>query len=344
MSRFRYSLCMRLSSVLLLCGLLVAAPSLFAQQSPSAPAPSTLPAPPKAVSSAKAQSQTSAPATSSTLKSATATQKTTKSSTPPLRLESLPPLPHKLTPAQQKALRTKNIIHAINTLARSEARWGAAGSTPGYSLRLIAKSHKKTPEGLQISFTLHATGFKPGDALNLFRWPISSPTHKVTGGLTVDSSGQVICPEISQGDCLASMQPGDPVHIKAVAAKGEPVRVAVTSSNGKVRAEATVIPFPLEVTSNSCKMEIILGTKNASLVLLEGVGFPKSQKIKFHVVTDGQDHPVTVNSSKAGSLIAALLPAIPGHSSGTSTVSYHGATCSPSISFPWGKGSYHPIN
>lgn len=306
---------MRFPSVLLLCGLIASVPALSAQQTPSAPAQTTNP-----------------PA-----------QTTTKAPPPPLKLQSLPPEPQTLTPAQQKALETKRIVAAINTLARNQANWGPAMSTPGTALALINKGHKSTPEGTQATFALHATGFQPGDSLTLLRWPLDARVKQVTSGLTVDASGQVICPEISQGDCLSSMQPGDPVHVEDIAARGEPLRVAIVAADGKKRAESTVIPFPLEATSNSCKLEVILGTKNAGLVLLEGAGFPVSSKIELHIVTYGQDHPVTTNTTPSGGLIVAVLPAVSGHTSGTTTISYHGNTCSPSLAFPWGLNSYHPL-
>lgn len=314
---------MRFSFVLLLCGIIAAVPALSAQQTAAAPAHSTTTAP--------AQTPV-APA-----------QTTPKAAPPPLKLESLPPEPRSLTPAQQKALENKRLLAAINKLARDQANWGPAMSTPGTSLALIGKGHKSTPEGTQATFTLHATGFQPGDSITLLRWPLDSRVKQITSGLTVDTSGQVICPEISQGDCLSSMQPGDPVHVKDIAARGEPLRIAIVSANGKKRAESTIIPFPLEATSNSCKLEVILGTKNAGLVLLEGAGFPASSQIEFHIVTDGQDHPVTTSTTKRGGLIVAVLPAVAGHTSGTTTISYHGQTCSPSLSFPWGVNSYHPL-
>lgn len=317
---------MRFPSVLLLCGLIAAAPVLSAQQSSSAPA------------------QNAAPATSQTTPAQSTTAQTpAKSATPPLRLESLPPEPHSLTPAQQKALETQRVLKAVNNLARSQANWGPVMSTPGASLTLVTKNEKSTQEGTQVTFTLHATGFQPGDSIKLFRWPLNSRVEQVATGLTVDASGQVICPEISQGDCLASMQPGDPVQIKDIAARGEPLRVAIGTPDGKKRAEVTIVPFPLEAVSNTCKLEVILGTRNAALVLLEGVGFPKNQKVDIHIVTFGKDHPVTTTTSALGGLIVAVLPAVAGHASGTTTISYHGATCSPSLTFPWGADSYHPL-
>jgi hypothetical protein len=306
---------MRFPSALLLCGLIAAAPALSAQQT----------------ASTTAQNPTPAPA------------HTTQAAPPPLRLESLPPEPKALTPAQQKALQAKQLLTEINDLARNQANWGPAMSTPGASLTLTDKGHKSIPEGTQVTFILHATGFQPGEAISLLRWPLGQNVQRVATGLTVDGNGQVICPEISQGDCLSSMQPGDPVHVDDVAARGEPLRVALVSANGKKRAESTVIPFPIESTNNGCKLEVILGVKNAEMVLLEGIGFPKSSKVELHIVSFGQDHPVTATTSAGGGLIVADLPAVAGHTSGTTTVSYHGSNCSPSVSFPWGLNSYHPL-
>jgi len=318
---------MRFPSVLLLCGMIAAAPALIAQQT----------------ASSSSQGPTGTPAQTTTTPSKAPEQGKSQSSTPALHLESLPPLPRELTPAQQKALEAKRVLAEVNRIARNQVNWGPAMSTPGYSLAVIDKGHKSTPEGTQVTFSVHAKGFQPGDSLRLLRWPLDSAIKDVASGLTVDGTGQLICPEISQGNCLSSMQPGDPVHVTELAARGEPLRLAVVSADGRKQAEATIIPFPLEDTSNNCKLEVILGAKNSSLVLLEGAGFPPRTKVEVHIVSYGKDQPVTTTTNSQGGLIVAVLPEIAGHASGTTTVSYKGSSCSPSLSFPWGKGSYHPL-
>ncbi len=312
---------MRLSCVLLLCGLVAAVPSLSAQI-------------------------TSAPNTGSTTTANSAPQAASQTnSTPaPLKLESLPPEPHTLTPEQIARLREQRILQATTQLARSEASWGPARSTPGTSLEMIESGRKSTPEGIQITYTFRVKGFKASDNLRLIQWPLDENLKVLNTGLSVDGQGQLICPAITQGDCLSSMQPGDPARLVTTAARGEALRIALFDDTSKQHAETTALPFPLLYNGKICQLEVILGVKNAALVLLEGVGFPPSKAIKIDATTYGEDRPVTSTTSAEGQLLAAFMPVVANHDTGTTTLHYDGGPgCSPSLSFPWGAGSYHAV-
>jgi hypothetical protein len=318
---------MHFSSVLLLCGLVAAVPSLSAQTTSAPNTGSTTMANPAPQTTSKAAStpQNSAPAA-------------------PLKLESLPPEPHTLTPAQIAKLREQRILQATTQLARNEAAWGPAHSTPGTSLQMVETSRKSTPQGLQITYTFKVKGFKPSDNLRLIQWPLDQNLKVLNTGLSLDAQGQLICPAITQGDCLSSMQPGDAVKFATTAARGEALRLAVFDDTTKQHAETTFIPFPLLYKGKSCQLEVMLGVKNAALVLLEGVGFPASKTLQIQTTSNGENHPVTTTTSASGQLLAALMPVVANKTSGTATLSYDGGpTCSPSLSFPWGEGSYHAV-
>uniref|UniRef100_A0A7V4XQK1 Lipoprotein n=1 Tax=Acidobacterium capsulatum TaxID=33075 RepID=A0A7V4XQK1_9BACT len=323
---------MRLSSVLLLCGLVAAVPSLSTQslsaQTTSAPntgSTTTASPAPQAASTPASTSQNSAPAA-------------------PLKLESLPPEPHTLTPAQIAKLREQRILQATTQLARNEAAWGPARSTPGTSLDMVEAGRKSTPQGIQITYTFQVKGFKPTDNLHLIQWPLDQNLKALDTGLSFDGQGQLICPAITQGDCLSSMQPGDAVKFSTTAARGEAIRLAVFDETTKQHAETTIIPFPLLYTGKSCQLEVMLGVKNAALVLLEGVGFPASKTIQIQATTNGENRSVSTTTSAKGQLLAAFMPVVANKTSGTTTLSYDGGPgCSPTLSFPWGEGSYHAV-
>jgi hypothetical protein len=323
---------MRFSSVLLLCGLAAVVPALSTQslsaQTTSAPNTGTTttasPAPQAAGHSASTP-QNSAPAA-------------------PLKLESLPPEPHTLTPAQIAKLREERILEATTQLARNEAAWGPARSTPGTSLQMVEAGRKSTPQGLEITYTFVAKGFKPSDNLRLIQWPLDQNLKVLNTGLSLDGQGQLICPAITQGDCLSSMQPGDAVKFSTTAARGEALRLAVFDDTTKQHTETTLIPFPLLYTGKSCQLEVMLGVRNAALVLLEGVGFSPSKTLQIQATTGGENHPVTTTTSAKGQLLAALMPVVANKTSGVTTLSYDGGPgCSPKLSFPWGEGSYHAV-
>lgn len=323
---------MRLSSVLLLCGLVAAVPSLSAQTTTAPNTGDTTVANP-------------APQTTSTTTSTPPAQTTTPGTAPaaPLKLESLPPEPTTLTPQQIAKLRAERFEAAATQLARNQAAWGPQRSSPGTSIEMVEASRKSTPEGIQITYTFKAKGFKVGDNLRLIRWPLDRNLATLNNGLSVDDQGQLICPAITQGDCLSSMQPGELAKLTTTAAKGEAIRVALFDTTTKQHAETTAVPFPALYSSKTCKMEMLLSVKNAALVLLEGVGFPPSKRIQIDATAYGQDHPITTTTGAQGQLLIAFMPPVAGHDSGTTTIHYDGAECKPTLTFPWGPGSYQAV-
>jgi hypothetical protein len=238
-------------------------------------------------------------------------------------------------------MQQQRLLQAASQLAQNEARWGPLISTPGTALTMKEAGRQSTPQGAEITYTLNATGFTPGDSLKLLRWPLDSNMQLVTDGLTVDGLGQVICPSISKGGCLKTMQPGAPVKITTTAADGEAIRVAVTDGARK-HAAAYVVPFTVSASDRGCQLEMLLGVKNAGLVLVEGHGFPASTPVELETSSYGDQRQIKTTTDASGNLAVGILPGVANHLTGQTTVHYAGATCSPTLTFAWGQGTYKP--
>jgi hypothetical protein len=294
--------------------------ALHAQETP-APAPSA-PAP-----TAPAPAQNTTPAA--------------PASTPPLRLESLPPDPTTPTPEQARQLRQQRLMQAASQLVRNEAHWGPLTSTPGTVLSMKEVSRQSTPQGAEITYTLSASGFAPGDSLKLLRWPLDGNLQLVTDGLTVDGLGQVICPSLTKGDCLKTVPPGAAVKITTTASEGEAIRVAV-ADDARKHAATYVVPFAVSASDHGCELEMLLGIKNAGLVLVEGHGFPANTPVELDSSSYGEKRQIKTTTDANGSLAVGILPGVSNHPTGQTTVHYSGATCSPTLTFNWGEGTYKP--
>ena len=311
---------------------------------------------------------------------------------PPLKLQNLPPDAHTPTPAELAEEHQRQLYAEVMRLASTQAHWGAPISTPGVSVTLIEAGRTKAPDGTtRISYHLTGAGFDPGEKLWLIRWPLDHPTETVMGGLLLNPKGTVVCgaPGTSAAptpstapaapappgsaaapappapapppppSCTSTMKPSQPVTLEATAAPGEAIRVALVSENHKQGAATSAIPFPLASVDKSCKLQILLGMKNAAMVLVEGSGFPPNAILKLDTITGDSTKTLSAKTDPDGRLVAAMLPAEPGHPAGQSTVRYGGIihpptlqtsstplppdpSCSPSVTIPWGPGSYKP--
>ena len=138
------------------------------------------------------------------------------------------------------------------------------------------------------------------------------------------------------------MKPGTPITITTTAARGEAVRVALIASDRKHGAAVSFVPFPIEGVDKGCKIDVLLGSKDAELVLIEGEGFKQDATYTLGSESYGQKYPLRAAISARGSFIAALTPWAPGHDTGDTTVYYQSSTCTPTVSFHWGKDTYKP--
>lgn len=157
--------------------------------------------------------------------------------------------------------------------------------------------------------------------------------------------------------CTDTMQPQQPVEIAVTAAPGEAIRVALMSEDRKHGAANNAVPFPVENTDKGCNLEVILGMKDAALVLIEGTGFPPNTPLKLDVVTGANTRELHPRAAANGQIVVPLLTGAKGQTSGQTTVRFAGVNhtpslqtsttppapdseCAPAVSFPWGAGSY----
>lgn len=306
-------------------------------------------------------------------------QSQTSPTQPKLQLEDLPPEPHTPTPEELAAQREQRAIAAAERLGTIQAHWGPALSTPGLSISLSEVGRDKQPDGAtQVTYHITGSGFSPGDRLSLVRWPLDSQSQIVMDGIAINSSGVAVCgtplppaldapgttasrsaapPASSAPSCTTSMRPGDPVVVKTTAAQGEPVRVALVGADRKHVAAATAVPFALTSQDKTCQLSVILGLRDAAMVLVEGAGFPPSTALRFESTTAGQTSTLAAQTDREGHTVFIVMPAAKGTVNGDTTVRFAGLTqspglqtsastpasdpgCQPAVTFHWGKGSY----
>ena len=320
-------------------GIIVLLSSAAFPQAPDVPAPA---------------SQSTSPATQGTPPASqnTAPSASPQESTPPLKLESLPDGPGSQTPqaGQPPAApaapgqpgqsgQQPTIAQQIRTLAMQQARWGAPISTPGVTLDIREISRAKAPDGTSIIYQLHTSGLTSDLPLTVLRWPLNGQLVTLVEGAAIDPSGLVICPATATASC-GSTKPGQPIEVTVTAAKGEVERLAVVATDHKHGAAAETTPFPIAGDDKGCKMQIELGTRNAELVLIRGEGFQPSTPIALQTESLGEKHTLNGKTDDKGGFVLGTLPFVVGNDSGDTKVSYSSPTCSPSVTFHWGKNAY----
>jgi len=359
-------------SVFAACGLAAAFCLISPAQSNSTPSPGA---------TATGQSGQSSPAQS-------------QPGSPSLELKDLPADPHTPTPAEREQQRQQQILNAAMRLATVQARWGPDMNTPGLSIALTEVHRTKTPEGTtQLTYQITGSGFSRDEKFMLVRWPLNAQAEPVMDGVNFDEKGVAVCAAEAQPQppaavapdasapasglspapvpnagaaqpgpppppsCSNTMQLHQPVEIRATAGSGEAIRVAVMGQDRRHGAAASAIPFPIANADKGCKLQVILGMTDASLVLIEGTGFPPNTPLKIDAVTGANTRTLHPKTNADGRMVFPLLPGANAQSNGETTVRFAGVNhvpslanssappapdpdCAPAVSFQWGKGSY----
>jgi hypothetical protein len=315
---------------------------LFAITASAQSAPAAQPAPSTPVQSAPAQQSTPA-----------------QTGTPQLQLRDLPPDPHTLTPEEQAEQKAQQMRMELTRVATAQANWGPAISAKGMSLDLKETGRQQNPSGTQITYQLVGKGFTPDMQLTLIRWALNQPVTKIMSGIAVNADGIAICatpaassatpttaPPVTDPNpapsCAKTITPGTPITITTTAAKGEALRLGLVTSDRKHGAAVSLVPFPIGGQDKGCKISVFLGSKDAELVLVKGEGFQKDATYTLGTESYGEKRPLTATINPQGHFLAAITPWVPGHDSGDTVVYYQSSTCSPTVSFHWGKGTYKP--
>ena len=265
---------------------------------------------------------------------------TAPSATAPLKLEDLPPDPHTPTPEEAAAQEAARQRVQIQQLAMALNKWGPADSTTGLSLSLKEMGRTKTANGTEITYQIQGTGFTPDMKLTLLRWPLNQGVAKVMDGVIVNTAGIAVCDGAATSSCSKTLQAQAPVVVTATVAKGEAVRVALIADDKKHVAAVSLVPFPIASEDRGCKLEVVRGAKNNELVLVEGDGFAKATNFNAGSESFGEKHPLGANPTAAGHFVVAMTPWVTGHDEGDTVIYAQTDSCSPTLSFHWGKDTY----
>jgi hypothetical protein len=297
------------------------------------------------------------------------------SGTPQLELRDLPPDPHTLTPEEQAEQKARQMRMELTRIATAQASWGPPISAKGMSLDMKETARTKTPTGTQITYQLTGKGFTPDMQLTLIRWALNQPVTKIMSGIAINADGTAVCaaaatrpatpasatsspasatsaasptttappPDPNPApSCAKTITPGTPITITTTAAKGEAIRLGLVTPDRKHGAAVSLVPFPIEGQDKGCKLSVILGSKDAELVLVKGEGFQKDATYTLGTESYGEKHPLSATINPQGHFVAAITPWVHPHDSGDTVVYYQSSTCSPTVSLHWGKDTYKP--
>ena len=224
-------------------------------------------------------------------------------------------------------------------LAKALTSWKLSHS-PGAAISLKETGREKVEKVTAVTYRLFGTGFPRDQVYEILETSFDLKPRVTLDGVTLDDSGQAVCAG-RDDTCGDPKKPNDPIDLVMPAAKGEPKRISLVSEDGRVLAATYVVPFPIVGSDRLCFVEAILLMPNAEAVLVRASGLVSHSRI--HVVGDseGEKQEHDAQAAGDGTYDSVQLPYVKGKSKGTTRITVQTESCSPSVSFTWGKNTYH---
>jgi len=218
----------------------------------------------------------------------------------------------------------------------------------------------KNPSGLHIQFSKIGESNEEAGHFAIYRayvpgapkdqtyvraiWKIGADPEFMPGDVYLNSQGLMMTkmPRPDQ-EYKAIVDAEDEVEFSFPAARGEPVRVLLTTPDGKLVIPGTIVPFPIQGRDRQCKLEARLALPEAAAVLIYADGLAPNSDIPYQSFSEGQSRAGTLHTNAHGHAVRIDLPYVAGKDSGNLKVAIATKECSASVEIPWGKGSYKPF-
>jgi hypothetical protein len=208
----------------------------------------------------------------------------------------------------------------------------------------FSKTDETTSSGKRVMhYRAYVTGVPESKRYSLAVWRIGSEPRILSNSVYVNAKGLLMVhqPRLEQNN--SDFLGDEEFQLTVQAARAEPVRYALASSDKELLVYGTVVPFPLKDIDRGCQLEMRLSLPDATAVLVYADGFPANAEIPYQLLSNGDLKMRKFNVDAQGHAVATVFPATNGMERGSLRLTVSTPECSAAVELPWGEGSYHPL-
>jgi hypothetical protein len=192
-----------------------------------------------------------------------------------------------------------------------------------------------------VTYRAYVSGAPEGKKYSLTVWRIGSEPRQIPGDIYLNAKGLLMVHKPKPGQEDSDFIEGDELHLTVRAARGEPIRYALASSDKQITIDGTVVPFPLADQGQGCRLEVRLATPNADAVLISADGLPANADVPIQLVSGGATETGSFRTDAQGHAVTTDLPNASNLDSGSLRVTLATQECSTAVEVLWGKKSYY---
>jgi hypothetical protein len=217
------------------------------------------------------------------------------------------------------------------------ASWGERFNSQGASLRIMEMERTPRSEGgTWVHYFVQGIGLPKKELYSLWEWELGSQPTLVQSKVPMRDDGVLLCSG-KPNDCSGASD--EQVYAsRMMGMKGEPKRLALVSSDGRVRAFGTAVPFPVAASDKSCKVSLERKRVDGAEATVNGSGFPPKERVTIAVAGETSGATLRRNADDAGNWSADLSHTGDSmHADGSSQIAVKGKNCSVTVPWAWGK-------
>ena len=128
--------------------------------------------------------------------------------------------------------------------------------------------------------------------------------------------------------------------IRFLPGRAEIYRKALVSADLRTKVYFAVVPDPILQKDKGCSLEAVRLTPKFEIVMIRGKGYKPNEELQFLSKSSNEAKNMKVKTDTNGEFVASLLPFVKGRATGRTDVQLQGASCTPKVTFEWGK--LHP--
>lgn len=229
-------------------------------------------------------------------------------------------------------------IMVLNSGAQSTPnadQFGEKYNTGGANLVVKEAGRDRSDGQTIVTYNLIASGLPKDSRYTLWTQTIGSEPQPAADAL-LNEDGKAVSQIADSEHNVAE----DPIDLRVVAGRGEPKQFGLISIDGKFRAFARVVPFPIEVSDGPCHLSAVMTAPNYSGVIVTVTGLQRGEDLLIKTRSDHEGGERNEKATDSGAYLSLLLPFVKGKRSGRVQFDLNAKSCTIGIELPWGEGSY----
>jgi hypothetical protein len=229
-------------------------------------------------------------------------------------------------------------IERLGTLLR-QIRWDTrrAGDENPDGLRLrFEKIDAAGTTAAPVRYRVFAEGAPENKVYRLGVWVIGKELAYRTESIYVNGQGLILQHRPTAHEETSFKAPGEELVLMPETGNAEPVRYVLSSLDGELSIQGTLVPHPDVGRDGECMVEARMAEPGAAAILIVADAFPAEARLSLVLESEGKTTHLDLTTDESGHAEVADFPTVPGKAQGTLTITAEGTDCLPSVRLGWG--------